>query len=225
MSSASDNGAEPTRSPRRYSATSRPSVVTVILLLMLVTLGACSSTGQASGTTPSAAATATPSAATTASAAPTTTPSAAATTTTIPAAGALNGTWDYIVNDDDRASFFAEIESASGYDADEAAIRLGFANEKWWLGYVFDGELWLLHGVPEGDGGTFRVEGDLLTTRNKDGVEVAYQWALEGESLTLTTVRECFTATSCTDDRDRMEQIMLQNTDHTYVHTSDDPTY
>ena len=199
--------------------TSCRSAVTAILLLMVGTLGACSSTGQAAGTTPSAAATST------ATTAATATPSAAATTTTIPAAGALNGTWDYIVNDDDRASFFAEIESASGHDADEAAIRLGFANEKWWLGYVFDGELWLLHGVPEGDGGTFRVDGDLLTTRNKDGVEVAYQWALEGDSLALKAVRECLTATSCTDDRDRMEEIMLQNTEHTYDHSSDDPTY
>ncbi len=197
------------------------SGVTKALAVAVLTLGAFSSTGQTAGPGASVPATATPSATVPA----TTVPTTAMPSATIPAVGALNGTWDYLMDDGDRALLEADLESASGYNADELAIRLGFENDRWWLGFVFDEQLWLLHGVPEGDGGTFRLEDDRLITRNKDGIEVVYRWALEADNLTLTAIQECLTPTTCEDDRSRMEPMMLLVTEHTYIHSSDDPTF
>ena len=37
--------------------------------------------------------------------------------------------------------------------------------------------------------------------------------------------QECLTPTTCEDDRFRMEPMMLLVTEHTYIHSSNDPTF
>jgi hypothetical protein len=69
----------------------------------------------------------------------------------------LNGTWDYVVSDEDAQQFFL---SDYGVTADEVRVRLGFNNNQWYEVAVFDGEPFFVNGVPEGDLGTFRIEGD-----------------------------------------------------------------
>src|SRR5215217_2704332 len=93
--------------------------------------------------------------------------------------GILNGTWDYVVSDEDTQQFFL---SDYGVTADEVRVRLGFNNNQWYEVAVFDGEPFFVNGVPEGDGGTFRIEGDrLIQTGGQGQVQVTYTWVLDGD--------------------------------------------
>ena len=144
--------------------------------------------------------------------------------------GILNGTWDYVMTEEDKVLLNADgLKAESGYDADELRIRMGFNNHTWWQGSVFDGKLWLLNGVPEGDGGTFRIEGDRLIQIGAQGrAQVTYAWVLDGDQLTLTVVEECEitpNGLNCRDDRSQMDPIMVRITEHTYTKSGDDGSY
>jgi hypothetical protein len=144
--------------------------------------------------------------------------------------GILNGTWDYVMTEDDKVALDANgLKAESGYDADELRIRMGFDNNTWWQGFVFDGTLWLHNGIPEGDGGTFRIEGDrLIQTDTHVHIQVTYKWVLEGDRLTLTVVQECDpspTGVKCIDDRSQMDPIMIRVTEHTYTRSGNDGSY
>jgi hypothetical protein len=144
--------------------------------------------------------------------------------------GILNGTWDYVLSEEDKVLLDANgLEAESGYEADELRIRIGFDNHSWWLGFVFDGKLWLHNGVPEGDGGTFRIEGDrLIQTGSQGQVQVTYTWVLDGDQLTLTVVEECAvtpTGLNCRDDRSQMDPMMIRVTEHTYTKSGEDGSY
>jgi hypothetical protein len=56
--------------------------------------------------------------------------------------------------------------AAVGLPDADVKVRLGFSDDTWWQGFVLDDELWLVDGVPEGDGGTFSIHG-----RRADGHE------------------------------------------------------
>ncbi|MGI8829486.1 MAG: LamG domain-containing protein [Candidatus Limnocylindria bacterium] len=139
--------------------------------------------------------------------------------------GILNGTWDYEVPPEDAGFFLNDY----GVTADEVVIRVGFDNHKWWQGVLFDGELFLENGVPEGDGGTFHIENGVLVQIGAHGKgRVAFQWALDGDRLTLTVVEECGvtpTGNICRDDRSQMDPIMILVAEHTYTKSGDDPSY
>jgi hypothetical protein len=143
--------------------------------------------------------------------------------------GILNGTWDWVMDAEIRASLEDGLEAEYGKDADELRVRVGFDGHEWWLGFVFDGELWLLDGVPEGDRGTFTIDGDLMVQTGQHGeVQVTLQWQLEGDQLTMTVVEECQvtpTGLTCTDHRSQMEPAMVQIAEHTYTRSGDDPDY
>ncbi len=139
--------------------------------------------------------------------------------------GILNGTWDYVLSEEDTA-LFNDLEADSGLKADEIRVRMGFNNNGWWQGFVFDGKLWLLYGVPDGDGGPFRIEGDRLIQTGAGGqVQVTYAWVLDGDQLTLTVVEECDvtpTGLNCRTDRSQIDPIMIMVTEHTYTKSGDD---
>jgi hypothetical protein len=143
---------------------------------------------------------------------------------------ALIGTWDHRYN---RADAKALLRDFAGLvdDADSVVARLAFVDEdEWWLGFLFDGELVLVDGVPEGDGGSYSVDGDRLTTTGAhDEVLVTYKWALTGARLRLTAVEECTlvagTKTNCQRDRSAMDPLMLMVTEHTFIRSGDDTTY
>lgn len=142
----------------------------------------------------------------------------------------LTGTWDYVF---DEAGGGVILEDFKGLvdSADEVVSRIGFDGNDWWLGFVFDGELFLLDGVPEGDGGTFFLiphEDVLVTTGAHGRARITYQWSIDGDSLTLTALKECAVSgadMTCTDDASEMEPIMLLVTDQTFTRSSDDPSY
>lgn len=140
--------------------------------------------------------------------------------------GILNGTWDYVVSNEDARQFFL---SDYGVTADEVRTRLGFNNHQWYQVAVFDGKPSFVNGVPEGDAGTFRIEGDRLIQIGAQGrVQVTYTWVLAGDQLTLTVVQECDvtpTGLNCRDDRSQMDPIMIMVTEHTYTKSGDDGSY
>lgn len=141
--------------------------------------------------------------------------------------GILNGTWDVVMAEEDRDFFEADLEAESGYEADELRYRMGFNNHKWWQGFVFDGELWLHNGIPEGSGGIFYIEGDRLIQIDGE-FQSTYAWVLNNDQLTLTVVEECITTPTgrnCTDDRSQMDPIMIKVTEHTYTKSGGDGNY
>jgi tellurite resistance-related uncharacterized protein len=104
--------------------------------------------------------------------------------------GVLDGTWDLQMSDEQveslASSFSPEEAAAVGLPDAETKVRVGFSGNTWWLGFVFDDELWLVGGVPEGAGGVFSVDGDQMTTT--DGVHGwdTWRWSVEGDTLTMT---------------------------------------
>ncbi|WP_164990576.1 LamG domain-containing protein [Agromyces albus] len=128
--------------------------------------------------------------------------------------GVLDGTWDSAFTPDELALIQEDLETESGMSP-LTSTRLGFSGPRWWLGFMFGDELWLLNGVPEGDGGVFTIDGDVLTTDNGHDV-LTYTWSLDGNRLALTLVgcdgRPC----------DDMERLM---TERTFTRSGTDATY
>lgn len=140
--------------------------------------------------------------------------------------GILDGTWDYITNEEE-AAFILENYAGLVDSADEVIIRMGFDGYEWWEGKVFDGVLLLVDGVPEGSRGTLHIEDDRLIQAGAEG-QVTFQWVLDDDQLTLTVLEECTSSSgglTCTDDRSQMDQSMILVTEHTYTRSSDDPSY
>ena len=141
----------------------------------------------------------------------------------------LNGTWDFALDDADaqwvRDGFAGMIEPGG----QQVTVRLGFDGATWWQGFLFDGELFLLNGDTEGDGGTLDFVGDQVIMIGAGGTaRVTYAWSLQGEALTLTVVEQCDSSTSqptCTTDRSEMDADLLLVTEHTFTRSGDDATY
>jgi hypothetical protein len=111
--------------------------------------------------------------------------------------------------------------------ADEVVTRIGFDGQ----GFLFDGELFLLDGMPEGDAGSFSFdpsESVIVMTGAHGEAQVTYEWTIDGDSLTLTAIEECVVAAAevtCLDDRSEMDPVMLLVTDQTFTRSGDDPGY
>ena len=116
----------------------------------------------------------------------------------------------------------ADVATEAEKPGADVGLRTGFDGERWWQGYVLDGELWLLHGVPEGDGGVMSVDGDEMTMTNGRGGWVTYRWIVDGDRLTLTLV-DCVTQdrSGACPDRDAVDLI----TSHTYDRSGKDPSF
>lgn len=142
----------------------------------------------------------------------------------------LIGTWDYQLDPAERRAILEDFSDLVD-GAQEVTARLAFVNDrKWWLGYLFDGELFLLDGVPEGDGGRYEVDGDQLETTGAGGLaRITYRWTLDGTGQTLVAVEECDlypgVEPSCTTDRTDMDPLMLLVTEHTFTWSGDDVSY
>jgi hypothetical protein len=142
----------------------------------------------------------------------------------------LTGTWDHAFGRADRQAI---LENFAGLvdNADRVVARLAFVDEDdWWLGFLFDGELLLLDGVPEGDGGTYTLRGDQLATTGAHGATVVtYDWVLEGRTLTLTAVEECEVVagnkTGCTRNKADMDPMMRLITENTFTRSGSDAGY
>lgn len=145
-------------------------------------------------------------------------------------ADTLRGTWDYVLDGAGRDAVLEGFEGLVDF-ADEVAVRIGFDGNDWWQGFVFDGELFLLDGVPEGDGGSFFLvpQEDLIVMSAAGGeARVAAEWAIDGDALTLTAVEECVVSgaeMTCTDDRSQMDPVGLSVMEHTFTRSGDDPSY
>lgn len=112
----------------------------------------------------------------------------------------FNTTWDYALDKqvDTRG---ADSDLSGKYErADEIAMRLGFGDSpqvdterwpKWWLGYLYDGELVVPSRAPGMGPGTFQIRNHLLILREDQGDTAiqTYLWDIEGDRLTLTLVQ------------------------------------
>jgi len=192
---------------------------TVLLAVAsLLLLGACSN-GSAESDTPSSAR----------SSAAVASPSDAAEPAgdSVPA---LIGTWDYEFDRAERRVILEDFATLVG-DADRIVVRLAFVDENvWWLGFLFDGQLFLLDGVPEGDGGTYSINAGQLSTVGAHGEAfVTYDWSLKGKKLTLTNAEQCTVlagaAPGCTPETGSAEALMRLVTEHTFIRSGSDATY
>ena len=146
-------------------------------------------------------------------------------------AAALTGTWDYVLDEAGRDDVLAGFRREGLVDsADEVAVRIGFDGNDWWQGFVFDGDLFLLDGVPEGDGGSFFLVPDeplmVLIGAGGDG-RVVVEWKIEEDALTLTAVEVCegWGAEMTCIDRSQMDPVGLSVMEHTFTRSGDDPSY
>ncbi|MFA4841939.1 MAG: LamG domain-containing protein [Agrococcus sp.] len=134
--------------------------------------------------------------------------------------GVLDGTWDYVYTPDELAfladAFLPEEKAELG---ELTAARLGFDGPEWWQGFIGDGELWLVNGVPEGDGGVFTIDGETLTMGD-DTNGATYDWSLDGDGLTLALVECRADGSPCAD----VEMVRFM-TERTWTRTSTDPSY
>jgi hypothetical protein len=135
----------------------------------------------------------------------------------------FRGTWDYPVTDKDPKELrqiTADAAAEAGKPGAAVTLRLGFDGDHWWQGFVLDGELYLLHGVPEGDGGVMTVDGDTLTMTNGGGVRTDFRWTIVGDRLNLA-LTDCVDRSGECPDKDVVDLI----TSHTYTRSGTDPTY
>ena len=146
-------------------------------------------------------------------------------------AAELIGAWDYEYGRADARRLIANFQGLVDPDTKRVVARLGFLKEnKWWLGFLFDEDLVLVDGVPEGDGGTYAVHGHQLATSGAhDTVLITYRWTRQGNKLSLTAREECLIAgaakTSCKRQRSRMDPLMRMITENTFVRSADQATY
>jgi hypothetical protein len=145
-------------------------------------------------------------------------------------AAALTGTWDYV---HDEAGREVILDDYAGLvdSADEVATRIGFDGNDWWQGIVFDGELFLLHGVPEGSGGSFSLvpgEDELVITEPHEPGQTRVAYEVDGDSLTFDILEMCTVAgapDSCTTDQSKFDPLGVLIFEHTFTRSGDDPTY
>jgi hypothetical protein len=145
-------------------------------------------------------------------------------------ASRFRGTWDHVLDDAGRdvilADFAGHVDSA-----DVVTTRIGFDGNDWWQGFLFDGELFLLDGDTEGDGGSFTLAPDdnVLVMYGAGGkARIVYDYAIDGDTLTLRALEECDIAgpePSCVDDPAAMDQVMLLVTSQAFTRSGDDPSY
>ena len=71
-----------------------------------------------------------------------------------------------------------------------------------------------MNGIPEGAGGTFRIEDDqlILTEANGQG-QATYAWVLDGDQLTLTVVSQM------------MDPIGIMIFENTFTKSGEDGSY
>ena len=139
--------------------------------------------------------------------------------------GVLDGTWDLQMSEEQveslKSSFSPEEAAAVGLPGADIKVRLGFSANTWWLGFVFDDELWLVGGVPEGDGGIFSVDGDELTVTNGVDGWTTFKWSVDGDELILTQL-ECVQQSGegeCEPNPDFLPTVQI------YSFSGSDPSY
>jgi hypothetical protein len=140
--------------------------------------------------------------------------------------GVLDGTWD-VVMDRKLAQLKDDLESDYGKSIGEARIRLGFDGPRFWQGFVIDGDLWLVDGYPEGDGGIARIDGDQVTIASGDGT-TTYRWHLAGDQLHLGFVKECDgQGGGCRTRADvaDTDPTVLLVMEHDFTKSGDDPSF
>lgn len=108
-----------------------------------------------------------------------------------PSALLPQGTFEYILTGEEASQI------ASGFSPEEAAVADGFDQEvgvvlrieglRWQQYSTFAGKIFAPEGRPEGDSGTYEVDGNRMVTSNRFG-EAAYRWSYEDKMLSLSLV-------------------------------------
>jgi hypothetical protein len=135
--------------------------------------------------------------------------------------GILNGTWDYVYDDEDAQVILADFADFVE-DADEVIVRIGFDKHEAWVGFLFDGVMPMNGGSPEGAGGTITIEDDVLIF--DEGFATSYhRFVLENDLLTLTFLEACDWEAPEPHCSDVGDPLGLLVTEHTFTKSSDDP--
>jgi hypothetical protein len=157
--------------------------------------------------------------------------SASLPTATAPSSPDLIGTWDYPL---DQTQTELVVDNFAGLvdSAETVVVRVGFDGSEYWQGFLFDGELFLLDGVPEGDGGTYNVDGDKIIATGAHGeIRATFTWDIDADGLTLTWIEQCLLTSQsddCMSDRSRLQKedpFTLLVWEHTFTRSGDDPSY
>lgn len=114
----------------------------------------------------------------------------------LPAAKTLltNGTYEYVFTAKEaeqlRSCCFSpqEAAAAGGFDQEVRSV-IRIKDDQWQLYYKFSGKVFEVGGQPEGDGRTYTIKGDVLTTSN-GSVDVTYRWSMRKGTLSLMLVGE-----------------------------------
>jgi hypothetical protein len=148
-----------------------------------------------------------------------------------PDADDLIGTWDYPL---DQAQTQLVLDNFAGFvdSAEVVVVRLGFDGSAYWQGFLFDDELFLLDGVPEGDGGPYDIDDDqIIMTWAHGTIRGTFTWNIDGDELTLEWVEQCSLSLQpddCITDRSRLETedpLTLMVWEHTFAQSGDDSSY
>lgn len=143
--------------------------------------------------------------------------------------GILNGTWDYVVPEDELETFRSYARS-DGYNGsvDEVLIRLFFNGPRWWSGAIVNDELWLTDdGLPHGDRGLISMEQDQMAIRGSEYV-TTYQWKLDGDQLSIIVVEDCAVQSGDCSTRDEIlagDPMALKGIEQTFIKSGDDPGF
>jgi hypothetical protein len=78
---------------------------------------------------------------------------------------------------------FGPEAAAAGFPGD-ATVVLRFADGQWQQYFLVDDVAYLLDGKPEGDGGTYVVDGDRMVVN--DSPVGNYRWSIDRDVLSLT---------------------------------------
>jgi len=141
--------------------------------------------------------------------------------------GVLNGTWDYVLREGVDEAVLAQQKIDFEQTLDRPAIRLGFDGPLWWEGVAVDGRLVETDGETVGDIGLIHVDGDRFTISSWNW-KTTYEWALDGDELSLTFVKECKAQEGTCYDRDQVAEVdplVVPVVEHTYTRSGDDASY
>jgi len=100
-----------------------------------------------------------------------------------------NGTYEYTFTPEEAAEvisvgFSPEEAAQAGYPG-TVSTSLRFQDAQWQQFFTVDGVVYTVNGQPEGDGGTFAIDGDNLILSNPGG-DATYRWSISGDVLSLT---------------------------------------
>lgn len=119
---------------------------------------------------------------------PTSPPPGASTTKT--ALGVVNGTFEYPYTPTESKRLeqsFGPEAAAAGFPG-KATVTLRFLDGQWQQYFTINEQIYTVNGTPEGDGGTYTIQGDQIILENGHSPAATYRWNLDKDTLSLALI-------------------------------------